>query len=1005
MCVYTLTPCGELHSITAGDYSFSVDVKFNNIRAYRCVMNIPVAVVPATGTRYGPLAGTRCLNDGLGCIRLITPLNVTVDSDIPTYERSLKEQIITSQFDDKGRTIPFVTASARVVDKLFYAGLPYAEWIPLLTGFNPGVNNPLGARRLANMRTDFTVSIFTRQTPNATGADGSIFPEVVVDDNTLFPSFRPKEIADFIYRGGRMYPGTIIRNAEKRLPPFQNTTQYSPTPLRAISPNFKNLLLNGAFMALSMEALLKEGYNVSTAALMVSELYNETLAKPSFFNKEIDPLVDGIPMSLLSNETLAQSIFQAREMEIQFQGARKMGCLSEEDWEMVLGEGGTSWQTVGCKGSAQCSMSGITIDRRRILRRSVPYMLSASNPTCTTYIPQKPAMEVASVKIGMAVNIGSDRIISMIRTVRLSPKDEVHTHISGNAAFSVVTNEDSVRRMLVEPAENLHLLNCFNGRNAVSEDIVTVNPFIPLAKGATLSVIETQRGVMILPNTNSDFHLGSGCGSMNPGMGIWRQVGNKLPTVTYDASVGDIWANVDDALKLRLALRNVFSAFHLTGDSCAGGGSCHSRTPCNMLSDEMTWLRLHGILPPMYKPFDPSAPGLNTGLKQFVNTTIEGPSLPIVNQIPNIRPNIKIPSPGCGTSGNVPMTLESRMWQPNRMNMWVASNRMGNPLDRKLFIEDTHFVGYNKISHGVSFHAIAQVPWEGIQYERIYNDTADGCVYMPITTLSASPELACTHATPRIAGTVGATLEFGEGETERELTLFVECIGFALCPVWDVNNLIITDLDTGQRVPATGTVGSFFNPFSAVGVERYVAQRLGSVVGQYSQSLLISQLYEYARYGTELTEHISIKFNQTKATGRYTWEITGTPNTNIALADEYGGVYFAQLYQDGLAVAISNLERFACMSLNKCKRRPAPSPLCTPPVYTLNRHVVFVDNETFTGCDYGLFDVYTQYKCGDNIWVFYIVILAALIGVVVLYIMERRMGAKDAPEGEQYPST
>jgi hypothetical protein len=991
-----LVPCGELHSITAGDYSFTVNVKFNNVRAYRCVMDIPIAFVPATGTRYGPLSGARCENDGLGCIKLTKVVNVTLDSDIPTYERKIKRHTIRSQFDDNGQSVPFVTAGAQVLDQLNSAGLPYADWIPGLTKFLPRVNNPLGGRSLANMNTDMIISVFTRQSANETGADHSIFPHVVASDMTLLPSFTPFEISAFVERGGRMYPGTAIRSVGNRLAPFGNTTMYSPAPLRAISPNYKNLMLGGAFMAITMERIIALGHNTSEAALILSDMYNESLPLPSFFAEKIDPLIDGVPMSELDNATLAASIFQTTKMFIEFQNVRTLACMSETDWVAVLGDNASSWSPVGCTGSAQCSMAGITIDKRKVLRRSIPYMLSSSNPTCDTYIPVMPVTEKATIKLGMAVTIDGVQEISMIRTVTLSPKDEVHTEIHGQVVLSVVTHESSVRRLLSEPAELVYLLNCFSMRQQTTNDTVTVNPFISLPEGATLSVIESQRGVLILPNTHSDIHLGSGCGSMNPGMGIWRQVANKVPSVFYNPGSGGVDADISNPLRNRISFQNVMNAFHRTGHSCAGGGACHTKTPCNLFSDEMTWLRKQGVLPRYYEPFDPNAPDLNTGTVQFFNTSLESPSVPIVNQIPNIQVKERIPRAGCGSAGGIPMSLGSTLWRPKRMNMWVKSNRMGSPDDQTMYIEDTHTHDYKKISHGVSYNAVAEIPWASVPHERIFNNTAEGCVYMPITTFVSSPQLACVQANPKLAGTVAATIEFEAGETERELNLFVECIGFAFCPIWNASAVTLTDIDTGLAVPYTPVVGSAFNALSSVGVERYVTERLGSVVGQYNESLLLTQLYEYARYGQDLTEHISIRFNQTKKTGRYVWEITGSPNISIALADEYGAVYFAQLYQNGLAVAISDLQEFSCLSLTKCTLRKDIPALCKPPNYNTVPNITFVQVYNDTSCKCAIYNVPCQYNCGQNFWLYFMPMFTAIAGIIFLTVYYERMGAKEA---------
>jgi len=1002
-CLADVRPCAVLHSVTSGQYSFSVQVNFYNVRAYRCVMKIPIAYLPANGTRYGPLAAARCLDDGLGCIKLLEPVNVTVDSDIPTYERQFTPETIRSQFDPIGQSVPFVTAGAHVVDMQFYGDLPYADWVPLLTGFESRTANPKGARALAEMRSNFVISTFTNQSPVETGADDSIFPQVVVSDATLLPAITPFEVSDFVYRGGRIYPSSTFVTATPRLPPYEDEIQYSPIYFRAQSPNHKMLLLRGAAVSVMMQSLLRQGFNDTEASEYILDIYRNGTSV-SLFTEQVDPLIGGVPMSELSNETLANSIFQTKEMEIRIPGAGALSCMSAEDWVMILGDNASSWAPVGCQGSAQCSMNGITIDRTRILRRTIPYMFSATTPSCDTFIPVKPAVEVATVRIGMAVTLADTTITSIISDVRLSPKDEVHTRIVGEAVLAVVTHPESVKRLIAEPAENLHVMNCFNNRNNISTVHTTTNPFLNISKYATLSVIENQRGVMILSNANSDFYLGSQCGSMNAGMGIWRQVANKFRTLQYNNIAGAVIPGPDKALNNRLWMYNVLGAFHMTGHACTGGGSCRTRTPCNLFSDELKWLRWKGVLPPRYTPFNPDAPKLNTGLKQFLNTSIERPSEPIINQIPNIQTRLTPPLPGCGGAGNVPMTLQGAFWQPERMNMWVGSNRMGVAADRIMYLQDTHLRQYRRISHGVSFSAIAEVPWSSVPHKQIFNDTATGCTYMPITTYISSPQLACVSANPKLAGTAAATIKFAANETSRELTIFVECVGFAMCPIWNTSAVILTDTDTGKPVPYNATTGSLFNPASAAGIELYVKEQLQNVVGSFNESQRFFQLQDYARYGVDLTQHISIKFNQSVPTARYTWEITGTPQVNIALADEYGAIYFSQLYQDGLAVAISPLHRFACLSLTKCRLKESIPTLCIPPPYNFAKNSTFGIVYNNTECECGSFEFSCQYDCGQNDYLYFIPAIVLFLSIVYLIVYEEQLTAKDAPVSPPPPA-
>lgn len=1003
LCVATgrddFRPCARVHSVTGGEYGFSVRVAFERVRAMRCTMRIPITHVPERGTRYGERAGAVCENDGLGCIELLEPTTVVVDTDIPAYERDLEGAHSLTSFDEHAETVPFVHLGAQLSDGIGRKTLPYGTWVSQLFGMQidrlgSGIHN-----RLMGVMHDILVSVVSEHGGLIDEGDLSIAPRLRVDNRQMIPKFSPMEASSFVIRGARAFHTTATSVLVRHSQMWRNDTVVMPITFRALSPTFRELLATDATLVALSERMLRLGLTeVEVFDLLAS--YNITMTA---FEEDVVTLFGEDPAAEVINASSTKMLFPEPAMEIRFPSGQLAGCLTESDWESVLGSRRSGWEQPQCHGSTQCGVAGIGFNKpNQRMRRAVPYHLVASEPMCHVLRPKKARMELARVRMGAVVEIGDGATDEIVARLTLSPTDEVQRQWETlgdptSVVMTVATTPESVPRLITDPSETLYLMNCFAQRAVIAEAVDAENPYLTEPAYTAPSVLERQRGTMILPTDAMDKVLGSGCGGMNFGLGFWRHFANRVAQAKFSSQflgpdmLNGTHASLTD--KLEHETDTLFGAFIQTGTSCIAGARCRTYSPCSLLRDEMRWMRYKGRLPPIIPPFNRAEPNLTPppDITAFPGTRYERPSEPIVDRFKNVDVNKpRTVSFSCTPmGGGLPTTLSSYMWYSARMNMWVGSNRMGGPDAKKLYIEDTHLRHHNRISRGVTFDMIVDVPWSRVPHRHAPLN-ATGCVYMPIVTSGASPELACRDVQPALAGTAAASIVNG---TVAELILVVECIGVSFCPTWNATLATLVDADTKEAIPAVVTVANNGAPHMPLAEVRAAAERFlanGSVGESFGAGTRFEDLPDYTGSGALLGEHIVFRFNQSVVDRRYVWEVHGGDVVSRALPDIFSREYFVQLFVGNTGVAASKVVAFNCHSLVKCELEPVVEPACMPPAFSFGSppNVTLVEDNP---CDFGFFDIGKQYECGSLVfwWVLFGIVEAAIIGGALFYYIKK----------------
>lgn len=980
-------PCASVSAVHGGGYSFTVDISVQRVRALRCVLTIEVTHIPARGVRRGIRAATTCLADGLGCIELTPPVQIVVDIDLPTYERTVIEVPILSQFDDNARTVPFMHMAMQVTetaDSIDRAKLPHASWVPRLTGFTFGAENRHGLHQLASVAREKLITIFSPRSKYVAEIDESISPRVVLSDASMLPSVAPRHMMQLVYAGGRSFE--FILDTVEHLFPWVNDTHHVPSSLRVVIPHFNELNLRNCKAINHIDRMLQNNKTI----LEIIQAINATSEAYDFFNAPLEVLIDGLSLDLYNMTTLKPFFFHSPVMRTRG-SPMGLGLLSAAEWALILGSTLSSWSSVGCQGSAQCAVTGITVGKHNHqLGRSIPYHVSASQPSCTVLRPQKSAAEVAHVRIGVVVSSAGVSHASVNNRITIQSQSglvdlQASDDVTG-LLVRVVTDEDSVPGFLQEPAHHMYMLNCFSKRGEEAAELVTENPYIRADGETAMTLLEHQRGVLVLPNARTDFHLGSGCGAMNFGMAYWRHIANRMQDAAFSIgkSLVDLAPGHGHAgSHHEVSFGDIHNAFISGGHSCIPSGGCEDYFPAALFQDELKWLRSKGALPPRFPPFNPNAPGLRAALENnraFAKTPLERDNYAIKDMIPNINKPVPKAKAGCGTPGGEPMTMAGGFWQTNRKNIWVASNRHGTPEGRTLYIEDTHQRLKNKITHGVSFLAqtelkIAHFPHRDVSS----NDT--GCVYLPASTLTSDPLIACNINSPRVAGTAYADIELGLLETHRELILVVECVGLAFCPSWLANMSVITDAETGVIIPANISTAKDGSIYPLLPTLKHYVERLlpNHTIGEVVNSTGFGELPDFPSAGPTLGEHLIFRFNQTVPKRRYAWEAQGSDRLSTLLGNYFYREYAAQLYSGSLHQAISEVAKFDCHGTDKCKPRPFIQPQCIPIPLVIS-DPGFNKSQSPPRPDCGFFEVKCQY---DNRQMQFLFVMEVIVPVVI----------------------
>lgn len=1009
-------PCASVHSVTGGEAGFRVQVAFAHVRALRCIMRIPITHVPANGTRFGPRAGTICENDGLGCIALDEPTYVIVDADIPTYTRALGDGIVLPAFDVQSQSVPFVHLPAQLSDTISNLQLPYSTWFSRLFGIDLSKLDLRGGAYLQGVMHDMTLAVVTAYSELINASDVSINPQIRVKSSQMIPNFTPLDVSDFVVRGARLFNATGAAAVTAHNIPWFNISFISAYPFRAVSPMFRELLVNDT----ALVAAMLRARNLGLSAVEAINMYEADGLEFRAYPEPPDLLYGGEPAPEVVAEA-EQLIFPVPYMRIRNPSARIAGCLNEDDWAYVLGATNSSWAAQECEDSTQCAAAGVGHDRvYQRLRRTLPYHLSSDSPTCNVYQPAHKSLEQARIRLGSAVEVNSVLIEEVSELLELSPKSAAHyvwadSDAPSSFAMTIVTDKQSVPRLITEPVDSIYAMNCFSERSAIPDALNVENPYLDEPEFSAPSVLDGQRGTLIMSTADSDVVLGTGCGAMNFGQGFWRQYANKVATAAFsNRHIGPNMLNGTHATlthKLQHYAGILTSAFQQTGSSCVAGARCKLYSPCSLIREELQWMRHNGRLPPQVPPFNPDAPALQppADVPAWPNSPLEEPGQPVANVfniITNKTQNVRF---GCTPTGpNVPHSLSSPLWNPTRMNMWVGSHHMGSAEGRVLYVEDTHATHAKRISRGVSFGMLVDVPWTNVPHRHVTTD-ATGCVYMPIETLTASPALACRDVNPALAGTAFAYVPEANG-TDVDLLLVVECIGPSFCPLWNASLASLIDADTGEEVARSVTAESDFLPFASPPELRYAYSRLrnSSVVGDgFAGGTLFEDLPDYTGNPPAVGEHIVFRFTQNVTNRTYIWEVHGTTNVSRALPDIFSREYFAQLFiGNDTGVAVSPIHAMHCHSVVDCELRPAIPAECRPPIFTFNTTLKYGNMTHNDPCDCKFWDWECQYNCGF-LWAYWtlfgIVEIATIIGFLVYY--WRAMQSRTASSPPLPPST
>lgn len=1008
-------PCATVAAVHAGAYSFTVDVAVQRVRSLRCVLVIEVSHIPARGSRHGARATTTCFADGLGCIALDPPVKIVIDVDLPTYERTVVEVPILSQFDDDARSVPFTHLSMQVAESEHHFDQPkrpQASWVPRLTGFSTtDISNRKGMTKLAQSQTEKLISIFSQRSSFIAQTDETLSPRVMIDPSRMQPTVRPHEMMQLIHAGGRTFD--IFRVATKHWMPWVNDTHILPEPIRVVIPLYKEVVLDNAKAIATIDRLAALG--ITDDAVLLAHLYNVSTGTLFFDNIEAEVFVGDEELGEINRTILDRLFFPLNRMRIRVNPSG-LGVLSKLEWEAIIGHTESAWENIKCEGSTQCSLTGISIaTHERTLTRTMPLHVSSSAPTCMTMRPRKPAAEVAQLRVGVKV-VSHDLTHAHVNTrVRLSSAVELHDVYADDdqngMMVRILTGEDSVPGFIAEPSDSLYMLNCFAHRGKEHALIEDENPYIRSPTLTAMALLEHQRGVLVLPNARTDHNLGSGCGSMNFGMGFWRHVANRMQHAAYNISKHAVdYAPGKFAHHHHEAdFASLHAAFSYGGHACIPTGTCSDYNPATLFADEMTWLRGKGVLPPRFPKLNPDAPALVDDLRRvnaYAGTPKEQANFLLKDMIPNIKKEFPTAVAGCGHPTGKPMTMAGGIWNHARQNMWVASNRQARAEARKLYIEDTHVHMKGRITHGVSFNMHTELKLAHFPHVDVtINDT--GCVYLPATTMKSDPDIACKSTDPRLAGTAFADIVLARGEKYRELILVVECIGPAFCPLWETNMSVLTDAETGEVVPANITTHSDWSPYPLRPVLTHFLDRLlqDGVIGHYGEpdsdsdsdstgvnaKTVYDRLEEFPLDGPVLAEHLIFRFNQTASQRKYAWEAQGGGTTRGLLPDRFTRNYFVQLYSGGLHHAISDTVSFDCHQSDRCKKRPSIPPQCIPiPPVVKKAQDINAGSPPREDC--GFFQVSCQIDNKDTqfLWAVLATFQVVVIGTVLVVVWRRR---------------
>lgn len=805
-----LEDCGEIVSVQHGSVKTIVEIAVKKVRSEQCIMQIPFNYIPKSGTRTGARVLIECPNDGKGCLKVDPEFSTfEIVVDIPKYSRTVEYSSNLQRYDDDPTTVPFYSTNIQMNQN---------ESMPLCynhmdsTGYllRP-MEGAIPSTSFYRHRT-FAIGLAPHNSPfNISG----LIPEY---DINIIPSDVTPRIAPGLLSGAgfTMYVSSF------------NVTSYYPP--------------QGDFLVKVNQSIVFPLVNTQEGSLYMGITADTYIGEgESLFYTS--PVVNMAQFDVVGD--LGLPVFQK---SVTYGSGSQ--CLSEEDWNMVLGDNETAstgtWKWHHCGGSANCTGSawGCGYWDNQI-RRDIKVPLISETPNCRHFHFGEKLLETAEISASVDIVSGLSTVItsSGFDGVELisNPSTIPRTDVLGNAFVSTVliTDRTSVPNLIIDPVENLEGFNCFSFRDSVANasigEIDTDNPYRenPInttnseCGNCTPSIMPNQRGLIFIDTQKFGLFMRSECGGMNYGPGYWLHLGRVHKQFVFKSDIrqiiakengGDLEGFLEETIAGSMANRGT------TG--CLSGYTCLTSSPCTLIRDELTWLRSRSVIPTgiVENPgmdveltnctFRVGSPEFETdGVYNFTHLKI----MNMTEDNPNRRFTFVEAGPyfGCDTFQQVPYSLSNPFWNVPRPNIWLASNRALPDSVNKLYLEDTFLNPFNRISEGVSFLVKIEIPSGIFNFIETNITGIGGCLNMPIVNQVTQTLDFCNDINATLTGTANVRATSNTTTFPKEIVLTVACTparagGF--CLDFDPVHSFVMIKDSSITVTTTITVESEIPP-------------------------------------------------------------------------------------------------------------------------------------------------------------------------------------------------